>query len=252
MRACDCSAYYGSPVPLELLEELRDNQHVGLIIAQVYGGGPTGVGPNPYYRRTIQNAQEAGLLCAAYVWPPSATANAANLILYGPDAPLLFCAIDVELRGQVEITHVNELRSHGIAPVVYTSRGAWAELMAGNEEFARLPLWDASYRWGASLEWPSAVHEALWVPYGGWDHRVGWQFRGTTTAFGGSFDLNVFDDAWIAGLLAGEEGMTMPPQPTDLVNEDRAYKIARYLRAEELRRLIAYFQTELVELEKLL
>jgi hypothetical protein len=120
--------------------------------------------PWPHAAEQLQMALDAGLRIAAYARNPRF--YRAGIEACGPHiGALQFWCIDVEVDPGVPVTHdmVDDVRSMGVRPLIYSSRGMWPRVMGNDTSFADLPLWDA-------------VHDSTaWVPYGGWSARVGMQ-----------------------------------------------------------------------------
>ncbi len=193
VRAVDCSAYTGE-VPGDAWDYLG-SQGVGLVIVQLYGGGPAGVGPNPYARQQLETALASGKRVAGYAWPPAAWAEGWDQV--PSRMPLEFLSLDVEEGQPVGLEHELGVRAAGLEPWIYTSRSQWLAVMGDSDLFSHLPLWDAVYPPGLRNNgWPYELHTSF-RPYGGWTSRAGWQFRGTTDLGGKSFDLNVFDPSYL-------------------------------------------------------
>jgi len=121
-------------------------------------------------------------------------------------ASLRFMAIDVEIPDGVSpkvnpvdvITDaVLQARQEGLRPIIYTNRHYWKLLTKDSTTFSTLlniPLWDADVDGSADLH---VSHGKAWIPFGGWDHRVGKQYAQQRNVSGLNADLNVFDPSII-------------------------------------------------------
>lgn len=206
VRAVDCSAYQG-PVGQDVFRRLRGEHGVRLFVPQLHGGTPDGTGPNPYLGVQVRNALAAGLaVVGGYVWPswawPDALAHWQRTL---PDVPLRFLALDVEAEAPVHPDQILDIRARGIEPTIYTSWSQWERIMRQSPHYSwfadnNVPIWAAYYpsrEWAG--DWPETHMPPAYIPRP-WETRpalvVGWQFRGTVSLAGSSFDLNVFDPAW--------------------------------------------------------
>lgn len=196
VRAVDVSAWTG-----EIADSAWASMHssgIRLAIIQGYGGGPYGTGPNPYARQQLAGARRAGLTVAGYTWPPGQWPYAWDIL--DDHGPFAFIALDVEAGASVSPADMYGVARLDVEPVIYASRSSWTEIMGADTRFAPLGLWDAGgRRYHGDLTWPDSLDEE-WVPYGGWTHRVGWQWHGSTPLFGETVDLSVFDADWLASL----------------------------------------------------
>lgn len=205
VRTVDCSAHQG-PVSRDVFRSLYD-LGVRAFIPQIYGGTPSGTGPNPYLAIQVRNALAAGLVVpGGYVWPswgwPEAVAYWQQQV---PDVPLRTLALDVEADAPVHPDQVNDLRLRGIEPIIYTSWSQWERIMGNSPHYHwfsdnKVPVWVAYYpsrEWNG--DWPDTHVPPAYIPKP-WQVRpelvVGWQFRGTVSVAGSSFDLNVFNPLW--------------------------------------------------------
>lgn len=206
VRAVDCSAYQG-PVGQDVFRRLRGEHGVRLFVPQLHGGTPDGTGPNPYLGVQVRNALAAGLaVVGGYVWPswawPDALAHWQRTL---PDVPLRFLALDVEAEAPVHPDQILDIRARGIEPTIYTSWSQWERIMRQSPHYSwfadnNVPIWAAYYpsrEWAG--DWPETHMPPAYIPRP-WETRpalvVGWQFRGTVSLAGSSFDLNVFNPLW--------------------------------------------------------
>lgn len=201
----DCSAWQGR-VPAEVFARLKAEHGVEEFIPQIWGGGPQGIGANPYLEDQVRAALEAGLrVVRAYVWPPAAAADAIGYWeITLPDVRIRRIVLDVEAGTRLTLADVQRVRINRYIPEIYTAYGEWERLMADTPWYASfaisgVELWAAWYparEWDGA--WPESLDELLgsrWVPRP-WQGKpeliVGWQFAGTVNVAGSAFDLNIF------------------------------------------------------------
>ncbi len=170
---------------------------------------------NPYFAGDRDHARQAGLVVGMYHYArpmlPIATAvDQADRFLAvtgltrsaGQLAPVL----DLEAQGGLSAAQLagwahaflEEIETRtGRAPILYTYRSFWTDIMQNTTSFSRYPLWFARYNGGSS---PGALP-------GGWQQWSMWQYTSTGNVPGiaGDIDLNVF--CCNAGsLAAGADG----------------------------------------------
>lgn len=213
IHALDVSAYGGPIKVAQWAQALLAG--FDLAIVQAWGGGPKGLGKNPYCAQQLAGAREAGMMTAIYLVVPSDTTTLTHsLIQAGKDAAgdeyqyVKFYALDIEsetlLHPTAPLTRLADAISNikDKPVVIYSSKYKW-EKSTGNTIGAwALPLWDARYD-----ELPEI--DKNWVPYGGWTQRAIKQYKQNCIVAGGiSADLNVVH----MGRLFGE---TPPPPEED-------------------------------------
>lgn len=111
-------------------------------------------------------ALEAGLRVAAYTRNPNWYRT--GIEACGPHiGSLSFFCLDVEIDPGVPVTRamVDGVRSMGVQPVIYSSRGMWPKVMGADDSFSDVPLWNADH------------DRTGFVSYGGWSGPVGTQER---------------------------------------------------------------------------
>lgn len=202
IRAVDFSAWTGT-IEDEDWNYLWD-QDVRLAIVQAYGGRPGGAtGPNPYAQQQLAGAKRRGMYLAAYTYPSWAWVEALeNLGPFVSDMQAL--ALDVEARAPVHPDQIDDLRAMGIRPIIYASAHTWSTIMGDSpfkDTFAEMDvgLWVAQYPYRDwSGQWPTNVQDGMRYQVDGWQRCVGWQFAGTTTLSDETWDLNIFEDDFIA------------------------------------------------------
>ena len=232
VRAVDMSEW-GGELTAEECEGLKAE---GVELVLIAANGKAGVGDrNDYFVQTAQAAYAAGLGVAAYVWPPSFVDDFIPYIK-SAGVPLAFVALDVEGAVSIWARDIDVVRQAGFRPVVYTSETQWRKHTLRTEA----PLWDASYfdGDGAMNAWPNDVHAALWVPYGEWTSRVGWQFQGTTAVGGQSVDQNIFSREWLYG-----EPWWFPESLDYVPEEDTNVAYVTQEAFEEFKRGLSEYQT---------
>ena len=197
-RALDISAWQRVP-SLEWFQTLKADGYE-VLICSAYGSGPNGVGPNPYLQEVFRAAKSVGLEIATYSWPSSAVDSALrNCGEYVKD--ILFMALDVEAHSGVTRANVDTCREAEVLPIIYTNWSSWTTIMLNSSAFSDLPLWDA----GGRLPTFTPESEMQWfVPYGGWDKRVGWQYWLDVPYKGVQVDQDVFNIDFIEGLTMNE------------------------------------------------
>lgn len=202
VKALDCSAYSG-PESLELRRwQVAYNEGYRLVVVQAWGGGPAGMGPNPYCSRQLTAAREAGLKIAVYVWlPPDNTTDTSSLMALAKQACgdewayVRFVAFDIEASANVQLHPVNpdarlaDAMSHTLGEkpgIIYSSRHMWQKLMGNSKTFRQFPLWEANYDGDERLSVPPTFPD-------GWTFRAMKQYAGTSDVAGLVVDLNTAD-----------------------------------------------------------
>ena len=202
MRTLDGSAWTKEIAP-SVWPALRSSG-IRMYIPQIHGSGPDGTGLNPYLKQHVEGALAADILVlTGYTWPSWKWPESVAYWKKELATPLLGIWLDVEAAAGVHPDQIEDLRDKGIVPGIYASRHSWSSIMGADTQFQDVPLWVAHYRAGP---WPEAMQEGD-LPYvpNSWSRElvVGWQWMGTTTLLDEQFDLCVFDEAFIAGLLQG-------------------------------------------------
>ena len=217
-RWVDASSYTGPIADFAWLA-LKAQGVVGVWI-QCWGGRS----PNPYAENQLWSARKMGLMTGIYglvnfVDPPGTLSGVAQakrtMQAAGQELRhILWCAIDVEtvsgipgwpnnnvgpIPSNIErIKHFEWTLLDGhIPPVIYTGGPSWHPLTGNVNDWsaAGYGLIHAAFH---GADWPT--HLPL-VSYGGWQQPCAWQWKNTTVIEGESFDLNVFDDAWVKAML---------------------------------------------------
>lgn len=209
VRAVDFSAFQGVTTPAVLDGLKSDN--VELVIIQAYGGGPTGVGPNPNFGVNADMVLASGLALAAYSWPPAAAPAAMQNVA---GRPIKFLGLDVEAGASLR----DRIIPSGTRTINYCSPSSWQEIMGQTYDYVNEDFWLAQYP-NDGRTWPTTLPT---FPFG-WVQ--GWQWAGTTTLHDQQFDLNVFNRAYIfpkeeatmdptqAAMLAEIHSILTDPQP---------------------------------------
>jgi len=199
IKALDISAWQKCP-PGVWFDTLKADGYE-LVICSAYGSGPTGTGPNPWLKDVFRSAKTSGLEIATYSWPSSAVDSALrNCGEYLSD--LLFMALDIEAHAGVTEANVNTVEDTGIQPIIYTNLSSWTTIMLNTSRFSHLPLWDAG---GRLPSYPPSDEMQWFVPYGGWEKRVGWQYWLDVPYKGVQVDQDIFNTDFIEGLTMNEE-----------------------------------------------
>lgn len=207
-KGVDVSSYSGS-ISVSSFSQMISGGYYACIV-QAWGGR----GKNARAAEQINNASAAGMWTGAYIllnydrtdqsayYQVQQGFNAIGDALYN----LSFIAIDAEtvpgwaintdptarIAAAVEAVSVyaSQAGASWVYPVIYTSNYMWSTLTRSTTSLSWVPLWDARYDRVADL---FTDNGRAWVPYGGWTYRYGKQYQGTTTLYGKSVDLNVFD-----------------------------------------------------------
>ncbi len=172
---------------------------------------------NPYFATDRAHAQQAGLVVGVYHYArpmlPIATAvDQADrfLAVTGPtrSAGQLAPVLDLEAQGGLSADQLaawahaflEEVETRtGRAPILYTYRSFWTDIMKNTTSFSRYPLWFAIYN-AASSPGP--------LP-GGWQKWSIWQYTSSASVPGiaGNIDMNVFCCS-AGSLTLGADGRT--------------------------------------------
>jgi lysozyme len=196
----DISKYAGVP-PVSTWQQINDD---GWAVVVVGAWGSYGV--NPFARDQLANANQAGMLTAAYCllhWDRDSyggwqVAQALNAV--GDQVEnLAFMAIDVETGGgpvDPEVDPVARIDAAvgavwdaGLTPIIYTNRNSWNTLTGGTTAFSDLALWFARYDGRDEL---NTDGDGAWIPIGGWTYQSGKQYQPNMRVRGVNADLNVF------------------------------------------------------------
>lgn len=205
------------------------------VIAQLWGSGPTGNGPNDHAEVQLTYAAQAGLKLAGYIWvPPDGITQ--TFVLYESAMraagalkdSLCFIAPDLEggrLHPTSPANRLNDLcmniENDGFPVVIYNRKNNWATVMGPNiTEFSRYPLWEARYALSSGYRPETAPDiDWNWNKYGGWQQRAILQYAGTAPVNGWSADWNVLAPERLGFELTPRGGRVttqpMPPQPTE-------------------------------------
>jgi hypothetical protein len=183
MRVVDLSAYTGELSPRSVDAMKQDG--VEMVGVQGYGGGPTGLGPNPYARQQATIVLNAGLRVMTYSWPPYGW-QAALQNLDG--FPVEALGLDIEAGVQMTREQVVGVRQYTRC-LKYASLHTWRTDMGNSSAFADVDTWLAYY---LQRGWPTwEAVSGLALPDGSRTAMV--QVQGTTTLGDDQFDLNVAD-----------------------------------------------------------
>ena len=209
---------------------------IRLYIAQLWGSGPTGNGPNDHAEAQLFYAAQAGLKLAGYIWvPPDSTAQTDALYQSAAQAAgslkdsLCFIAPDLEggrLHPTSPTNRLNDLcmniENDGFPVVIYNRRNNWATVMGPNvTEFSRYPLWEARYALSSGYRPETAPDiDWNWNKYGGWQQRAALQYAGTAPVNGWSADWNVLAPERLGFELAPRGGRVTPQPQSQPVEED--------------------------------
>lgn len=176
--------------------------------------------PYPDAEALFGQALAAGLQIAVYARNPfwyQAAINAVGKYT----SQLQFFVFDVETDpGALPITRamIDDVKSQGIRPVIYSGSGMWPVVMGNDSSFSDIPLWDTNANasinyatWGADLNSPTPF------PYAGWNQsgtlRIGVQQKFEQPLNGINVDLNSFDANFLAPpVLSGK--LSFPPWTT--------------------------------------
>lgn len=201
LRGVDASEWTG-PISRETFRHLWD-RGVRVFIAQAWGGGPVYGRANDYYHQAVDAAQAAGLKVAAYCWPPADWADCLEW-MRGTRESVTTLALDVEAGAGVSRSIIQAVRAAQLDPVIYCSPNSWATIMDDSRDpiYGSCPLWLARYVYATSpgIWWPDNIRDAFGAvngrprtEVGPWslDDLGGWQFQGSTPAYGETFDLNL-------------------------------------------------------------
>ena len=206
-------------------------------IAQLWGSGPTGNGPNDHAEAQLTYAAQAGLKLAGYIWlPPDGVTQ--TFVLYESAMraagalkdSLCFIAPDLEggrLHPTDPTARLNDLcmniENDGFPVVIYNRRNNWATVMGPNATgFARYPLWEARYFFKSGYRPETAPDiDWNWNKYGGWQQRAVLQYAGTAPVNGWAADWNVLAPERLGFELAPRGGRLIPqPAPTPEPKEE--------------------------------
>jgi GH25 family lysozyme M1 (1,4-beta-N-acetylmuramidase) len=199
IRGVDISEYSGE-VPVDSWQRLKV-EGWDFAIVGAWGGR----GKNDFAESQLSAARQAGLKTAAYALlnfdrtdeSGSYQIDQALMAIGAEKSYLAFLAIDVERAWPVKVDAtqriteaIERVKSAGLRPIIYTSRGAWQSITGNSLAFSELPLWDTDWDQKSSLQ-------EIWRSYGGWTNRVGKQY-GHDLWIGEKpwqvwADLNVFD-----------------------------------------------------------
>jgi len=221
---------------------------VRLYICQLWGSGPTGLGPNDFAVRQLEDAVAVGMYIAGYTWlPPAGTTDTrflyeSSLAAAGRFAPLLsFIAPDLE----GERLHptdpsarlrdfVSRVKSGGHPVVQYNRKNNWPTVMGtGVTEFSSDPLWEARYVLSSGTRPAEApAIDWNWTKYGGWQQRAILQYAGTAPVNGWSADWNVVDldrlGFSLRSVLTPSPPPTPSPKPTPAPKEESTLSSAEF------------------------
>ena len=204
---------------------------VRLYIAQLWGSGPTGNGPNDFADEQLGFAKDVGMALAGYIWvPPDDTTETKELVEVSLEAAgdynkdLAFVAPDLEgsrLHPTNPVGRLMDVCSHLTLAnkniIIYNRKGGWPIVMgAGVSDFKQWPLWEARYYHNSGFrpETPPDI-DWKWVKYGGWKERAILQYAGTAPVNGWSADWNVVAvDRLGFELFLDTEELPKPPKPT--------------------------------------
>ncbi len=223
---------------------------VRLYIAQLWGSGPTGLGPNDHADEQLGFAKDVGMALAGYAWiPPDDTIQTeslveASLAAAGPYRDeLRFVAPDLE-GGRLHPTNpvgrlmnfCEVLVKQNRNIIIYNRKNNWPIVMGtGVTEFSQWPLWEARYYLKSGFRPDTAPGiDWGWAPFGGWKQRAMLQYAGTAPVNGWSADWNVVDESRLGFDLA-PAAVPIPIPPTPEPKEE-GLTMEQY---EELKRLVA-------------
>jgi|TARA_Y100000310_G_scaffold190074_1_gene190044 hypothetical protein len=206
MKAIDLSApSIGRVVEHIEFEPFIDDGYE-LLIVGLHGGRL-----NPYARETLINARSTGLLHTAgyiFLWPDMWGQQITEAKEHCAEEwdHLQFVCADAEWPAEAFQEHdgpevltgaVSALEGTGANVWFYSGHWWWSQFLPECRDFAQYPLWDSDYTGVPNLQ--------MARQYGGWTHRSGHQFQGTTDLHGLTVDLNWFDREAVLGKEA-----TMP------------------------------------------
>jgi len=219
---------------------------VRLYICQLWGSGPTGLGPNDFAVRQLEDAVAVGMFIAGYTWlPPAGTTDTrflyeASLGAAGNFASRLsFIAPDLEgarLHPTEPPTRlrdfINRVRGGGHPVVVYNRKSNWDAVMGiGVVQFGPDPLWEARYYFPSGSRPATAPDiDWNWTSYGGWQQRAILQYAGTAPVNGWSADWNVVDLDRLGFALrpTTTPALPLPPKPTPAPKEETTLSSAEF------------------------
>jgi hypothetical protein len=142
---------------------------------------------------------------------------------------------------------VDEVKSVGLRPVIYTYRSFWRTFTGNTTQFsaAGIPLWDTDTPSSqTNVDQLCQTATTAWAGYGGWAVRAGHQYTLETSMLGQRVDLDVFDTSllffaqtpgpeftyvWSASnkrTLTGDGWMTptgQPPPTTEAFTDDATF-----------------------------